>query len=324
MTARQRLDKLVVTGASSFIGAHLAKHFSNEGFDVVCTISGNLNNYGPLRRARIEAAFSAGCQVAEVDLGNPSNLRRFINSTKPDYWIHHAGWAQNYHSLEYDLAKGHAINIAPLDTLYPALKEIGCRGIILTGSSAEYGQSEKGASENDICEPQMPYGLSKLAQTLRAKQLASQYEMRTRVARVFIPFGVLDAPDKLLPSVISALQEQRPISLTPCTQQRDFVYVGDLVAGYRELVTDLSRDALFDIFNLCSGAPTSLKDFLLVIANLMSAPADLLVFGAKEMREGEALVTYGLTDKARKILGWEPKDLRLGVNAFLLETAGNH
>ncbi len=123
-----------------------------------------------------------------------------VDRCAPSLWIQHAGFARGYGSLDFDLDHGHLINVAPLTQLYSALRGSRC-GVIVTGSSAEYAAADSGNRESDACAPDTPYGLSKFAETLRARQLAAQHDVSTRVARLYIPFGARDNPQKLLVQV---------------------------------------------------------------------------------------------------------------------------
>jgi nucleoside-diphosphate-sugar epimerase len=315
-------DPIVVTGVSSFVGGHLATHFARAGFDVVGTTSRPPAAYEPLRRARLDAAAAAGAALAPLELTAPRAIEAFIRARRPAVWIHHAGWATNYARPDYDLDRAHAVNVAPLGALYACCRACGCRGVIVTGSSAEYGDSDFACTEADPCWPATAYGLSKLAETIRARQLALEHGLPTRVARVFVPYGPMDSPAKLLPSVVRSLRAGEPIDLSPCRQSRDFLHVRDLVGGYEALVGDLDRQVPFDLFNLSSGRATPLKELLLALADLLEADAALLRFGARDMRPGEAPVSYGANDKARAILRWAPRPLHEGLRDYLRETRG--
>ena len=308
---------IVVTGISSFIGAHLAIHFAACGHDVVGTVSGDVGTYESLRRSRAATATDAGVQLSTLDITDAQAVEDFIRTRRPSVWLHHAGWAKNYNRPDYDLARGEAVNVAPLRVIYPLLKECGCDGLIVTGSSAEYGESDAACTEDAPCRPETPYGQSKLAETIQAQQLAIEYELTTRVARVFIPYGPMDAPGKLLPSVIRSLQSSEPIDLSPCLQSRDFLYVRDLTRGYQALIEDLRRDELFDIFNICSGEARVLKNLLLELADRMGVDADLLQFGLRAMHQGEVPISYGSNSKAVSLLNWKPRPLGEGLDAYL-------
>ena len=90
-----------------------------------------------------------------------------------------------------------------------------------------------------------------------------------------------------------------------------------MVNGFVALLNDLNREPLFDIFNICSGNATMLKDLLLMIVSELGLSHDLLKFGARQMRAGEALVSHGSNKKAMRILGWKPGNLYNGISEYL-------
>jgi nucleoside-diphosphate-sugar epimerase len=311
--------KIILTGISSFIGVHLTKLFRQQGHDIVGIISRNINEYDGIRSQRLSIVKDIGVKILRLDITDHDAISSIIQKEKPEIWIHHAGWAESYGSMDYDIDKGHRVNVTPLKKLFSSLAEISCKGIILTGSSAEYSDSDSACKEDDACWPATPYGLSKLSETIRARQLSEQYNIRTRIARVFIPFGPLDAPQKLIPSVVQALKTKTSVDLSACEQRRDFIYVEDLVTGYEALLNDLDRNINFDVFNLCSGNATRLKDLLSELIMQAKGDSRLLNFGARPMREGETPVSYGSNDKARDVLGWVPRPLGVGLKSYLEE-----
>ncbi|MCI3926320.1 NAD(P)-dependent oxidoreductase [Paenibacillus sp. TRM 82003] len=314
------LRVVAVTGISSFIGYHVACRLAERGYAVIGTMSKALSNYEGLRRQRLDFAAAAGVRLAKLDITNAEETRRFIECEKPGVWVQHAGMATNYASLDYDLDAAHRVNVSPLATIYKALKQAGCRGVIVTGSGEEYSMLPSLCFEEDPCWPMTPYGMSKLSETVRAFQLSQQFELPTRVARVFIPYGPLDASGKLLPTVVSALREGRQVELSDCTQKRDFLHIDDLADGYVRMIDDLSvREALFDIFNLCGGEGVTLRKLLLETAQLMGADPALLSFGRLPMREGEAGLRAGSNEKAKALLQWKPRSLREGLAKYVRE-----
>lgn len=308
---------VVVTGVSSFIGVALARHFAGAGYRVVGTATRPAEQYDALRGARLRAVLQSGAELAAVDLCDPAALKAFIEQFRPAVWVHHAGWATNYGHLAYDLDRGHQINVSPLATLYVVLKAAGCRGVLVTGSSAEYSDSDAANREEDVCWPSMPYGLSKLAESVRARQLALEVGLPTRVARVYIPYGSLDAPGKVIPSVVDALRAGKPVELSPCEQSRDFLNVAELARGYAALLNDLQRPEPFDVFNLCSGRAVRLRELLLEVARQLKASPDLLLFGKRAMRPGEPPISFGDNGKAARVLGWTPQPLEEGLYDYL-------
>jgi len=176
----------------------------------------------------------------------------------------------------------------------------------------EYSDTNKPCQESDACLPDTPYGQSKLKESLTALEMADKFGIPTRIARLFIPFGPLDEPNKLIYYVLDRLRNEASVDLSPCKQKRDFIYIDDVVEAYCLLIKDLDRGGS-DIFNICSGQAISVEDVVNWIAEKVGASKSLLNFGARTMREGEQMTSYGSNDKAREILGWQPGEVQVGI-----------
>jgi nucleoside-diphosphate-sugar epimerase len=306
---------VVVTGVTSFVGLHLAQDHVRRQNRVVAVTSRPRAAYDGIRARRLKE-LDGKVEFAQVDLTDRAAVAALIEKTQPTLWLHHAGFADAYGSLDYDIAAGFAVNVVPLTHLYQSLAGGAC-GVVVTGSSAEYSSSDSANSEDDMCWPDTPYGIAKLAETLRARQLAERHGVPTRVARLYIPFGLMDNPEKLLAQVVDGLRAGQSIDLSPCSQRRDFLGISDLCAGYQALENDLPR-ALFDVFNICSGRAIELREFLLSIAARIKADPALLGFGKRTMRPGEAAVSFGANERAARLLGWRPAELAAAIDRDLL------
>ena len=314
------MKKIIITGVSSFIGYHLAQHFKKQGYLVIGTTTREVDTYLDIQKKRLNLLQEVNVRIITMDLTNIDQTASIISNNLPDYWIHHGGYAKNYGSFDYDLENGFVINTAPLYRIYPLLKNVGCKGIIITGTNAEYNDSDLPAKESDNCLPSTPYGLSKLSETIAACQLSEYYQMPTRIARVFIPFGIMDSSNKLIPYLIGQLNDDLPVDLSPCEQKRDFIYIKDLVAMYESLINDFSRQTC-DILNITSGNALKLKDFIIQILNKMNKPASLLNFDAKPMRRGEPYISYGSNERLIEILGYSYKfSMEEAINDYLNES----
>jgi nucleoside-diphosphate-sugar epimerase len=308
--------KVVISGVSSFVGCHLAKAFAVD-WDVTAVTSRQIEQYDGIRAKRL-GYIEDDVNFQTCDLTNAKAIEKLVEEIRPQLWIQHGGFAENYASPDYDLAKSLDVNVLALKPLYKALAKIGAC-IILTGSNAEYGPAKDTADrEDDACWPDTPYGLSKLAETIEARRLAQIYPVRTRVARLFIPVGELDAPGKLMDHVITNLKSNQIVDLSPCLQKRDFLSVNDIAEAYLKVAEDMHRCS-FDIFNICSGEARELKSLLLDICQLVDKSADLMNFGAFPMRAGEPMSSFGDNSKARKILNWEPSSLEGTLKALINE-----
>jgi len=303
---RIKKNKAVITGVSSFVGMHLARIFSDANWEVMAIITKPLNSYTGVRLKRLNVLRN-NVNFITGDILETNWLKKIVGAFQPNIWIHHVGYTENYSSQNYNLQKSLAINVLSLEPLYQQLMGGKC-GVIITGSSMEYSICDVANKENDTCWPKTSYGVSKLAQTIEARRLAVQYEVPTRVARLYIPVGTLDSHGKLIGSVMKALRQNKRVNLSACNQKRDFLGVNDIGDAYIKLAEDFPRKN-FDIFNICSGEAISLKDFLMLLCNITKTNKIFLDFGAQDMRVGEPLVSYGDNTKARLLLDWHPGSL---------------
>ena len=309
-------QKILVTGVSSFVGCHLARGFSRKSeWKVLPAGSKNPEDYETHRARRIEFGGKENNWTV-LNIKDEVGVKQFIHKFRPDIWVHHAGHATNYAGLSYDIIEGHDTNVAPVRYIFKNLAENGCRGVIVTGSSLEYSNTDKPCLESDSCLPDTPYGQSKLKETLTALEMSDQFGVPTRIARLFIPFGPLDDPNKLIYYVLERLKNRATVDLSPCRQKRDFIYIDDVVEAYCLLIKDLDRGGA-EIFNICSGQAISVEHVVNWITEGVGAQKSLLNFGARAMREGEQMISYGNNDKAREILGWKPGEVREGISKLI-------
>lgn len=306
----------IVTGTSSFVGAHLARAFADAGYAVTATHSRPRDAYDGIRAQRLDFA-AQGADLAQLDVTDEAAIGVIARRVRPTVWVHHAGHAADYASPDYDAAMGRTVNVQPLEAIFAAMTDTG-GGVIITGSSAEYPPSGDANHEDDSGQPETPYGLSKRAETERARALAARTGVPTRIGRLYIPFGILDHPAKLLAQVIAGLRAGTPVDLSPCTQRRDFIGVGDVTDAWLKMAQGLAQGG-FDIFNICAGEATELRALLLAVADALGADDRLLRFGARPMRPGEPPISFGDNTKARRMLGWTPRALDRALREDLIQ-----
>lgn len=299
---------IVITGVSSFVGRELALHFKSLGHEVFGTTSKNQNAYTGIQKIRLGNLIKNKISLHQLDLEKPSQIKSTIHKLKPDYWINHAAWTAQASSMDFNIEKAATSSVFALDTIFSTLKEIQCKGIIITGSNAEYPNQEGELNENIWGPPPSPYGLSKLATTMQANILSQYYSLPCFVMRLFNPIGKFDNPKKLIPSVITHFNQQKPIDLSACNQQRDFTAVSNVTSAYEAAISNIEAIGSFEIFNVCEGKPTILKELLLRFCEDNIALKELLNFNALNQRMNEPHINYGNNDKAVNLLNWYPVD----------------
>jgi nucleoside-diphosphate-sugar epimerase len=310
---------VIVTAVGNFIGYHVARQFAASGYRVIGSHHTPLSAMDPLRRARIAALRPTLAALVSLDITRADSVRALIAATRPCLWIHQAGLGANFASEDYDLAAANSINLLPLDPIFIGMGEIG-GAVLITGSGMEYGAIASPHAEAGECLPESPYGLSRLAATLRTRQLAYRYRVPTRVARLYTVFGELDRDDRLVTRLIRRLARGEAVGLAP-EVARDVCDVSDVALGYVRLAADVSHGSMFDIFNLSRGTPIPLVDLARLAARELGADDGLIFQDPSMLRVDEPPVMCGDSRKALARLSWTPRPLAEGL-ARLAKTEG--
>ena len=233
-------ERFVVTGASGFIGSHLATLIETQrpGATVL----------------RVTRTPPRAAGWLEAELHTTAGASRLLNETSPDFVIHCAGaGAGNDPDVLF------ASNVRPALSLLEAAATCAPDArIVLLGSAAEYGATAMRTprlKEDAPCEPLTPYGLSKLWQT-EAMAMWARRGVRALCARVFNVVGA-GMPSHLsigsFALQLAAMTRSgapavlRTGSLTP---RRDFLDIGDACRALLLLATSGSPGR---VYNVASG-----------------------------------------------------------------------
>jgi GDP-4-dehydro-6-deoxy-D-mannose reductase len=274
--------KALITGASGFTGKHLIVHLNSQDVE---TSSVRLR----------------GDQIAD-----PKVLAGVLEEMQPDYVFHLAGVASGESAEEFFRS-----NVLYAVTLLRALRHAGLndRPVLLVGSGAEYGQIGGGdlpITEDMECRPYNYYGMSKLMQTFIGLSAAETENCRVVVARPFNIIGT-EMPEHLaLASFALQIREikagKRPpvIEVGNLKSVRDFIDVEDVVYLYWALIQN--HNAYGEIFNLCTGVPTSMQTLLNRLIEISGTPIDVKI-DPKRCKSVDIPAHYGSNLKLHRLIG---------------------
>jgi nucleoside-diphosphate-sugar epimerase len=276
-----RGQRVLLTGATGFLGRWVARLLSELGADLHVTVRD--------RRvmASISEAYGLVATFHQVDLSQPGEAQRVCETLRPAVVFNLAGYgvdpterdplltAQLNHALPQELA----LAMAAIDT--PSWTG---RQLVHAGSALQYGPVEGPISEATASAPTTLYGQTKLAGA-DAIATACGVGLRAAEGRIFTAYGPGEHAPRLLPSLFRARHHTDPILLTAGVQQRDFIYVKDVAHALVGLA--LSTQSGFRSVNVATGTLSSVKDFVLAAAAALSLPIDRLKFGALPYRAEE-------------------------------------
>jgi nucleoside-diphosphate-sugar epimerase len=285
--------RLLVTGASGFVGARVTRLALDRGLAVTALV-------GPQSRLDRLAPVLDDVEVVRADVADERALGAAVRTIRPDATIHlaAAGAVVREDAMRLLLDTN---ALAPA-TLASALARVGCRRLVTVGSSSEYGTPEGPMDERLAALPDDPYGVAKLAGGLLARIAAREGGMESTHLRLFSVYGPGEDPVRLVASVVTALLAGRPMDLTPGNQVRDFVFVDDVADGLLRAIDAPALDGL--TCNLGSGEPVTVAQLCRTVADLTGADPALLRFGARPYRAGERFAWRAETTRAQLALGW--------------------
>ena len=161
-----------------------------------------------------------------------------------------------------------------------------------------------------------PYALSK-------RQFRDWLEFSSNnVAMINVAFDYLYGPngsqDSLVSYLIRGLLEKREVvELTLGYQYRDFLHVDDAVSGLMTVIERGKQTSGFQSYELGSGVPVRVRDFCSLVAKLSGNAATLLKYGALPYRENEVMEQVVNLENIRK-LGWIPEiSLEAGITHLI-------
>lgn len=290
--------RVLVTGATGFLGSHLTRHLLEAGHEpLALVVPGN-----DLRRL---SDIASDLRLIYGTLQGIAELRAELCTWRPQACIHLAWYTE---PGKYLHAKENIDSLQGSLSLLQELHACDCRYLIGIGTCAEYETRLGLLSESDKLSPETLYAASKLSFLLLGQQIAAQLGMQFAWGRIFYVYGPNEDPRRLVPSAILKLQKGQSFLASPGRQVRDYLHVEDVS---RALVTMLEKQAT-GVYNVCSSEPITIRELLNTIGQLIHHQ-DLIRLGALPYRDWEPMYICG--DNSRlKTLGWSPYfDLQAGL-----------
>lgn len=297
--------RVLVTGATGFLGSHLTRRLVDRGADVHAW-AGSSVHLGRL------ADLEPKLHVARVDLRDADGVATACRDALPDVVYHLAAYGVHSHQRDMDVA--FAVNVKGTFHLLSALRGTSCRRVVSTGTWAEYASQGRPLFETDPIAPASTYGTTKAMATLLALDMAAQEGLPLLVLRPFSVYGPGEETNKFVPAVIDACLRGESPRLTSCRQVRDYLHIDDLLDAY-ECAADVSLQRP-SVVNVASGQGITLRDMALAIVKEIGEIP--IQFGALPDRDREVWHVQASITKAETLLGWRPKrSLRDGIRATI-------
>ena len=302
---------VLVLGGAGYIGSHTALELIRAGEEVV--VADNLAT-GYRKAVPEKAKFYLG------DIHDKGFLDRLFENEKIDSVIHFAAYSLVGESVTNPL-KYYDNNLCGTKILLDSMVEHNIDKIVFSSTAATYGEPENiPILETDRTMPTNPYGETKLAMEKMFYWTSKAHNLRYVSLRYFNACGADSSGEigeahnpesHLIPLILQVPNGKREsISIygtdydTPDgTCVRDYIHVTDLAQAHILAVRYLREGNKSDIFNLGNGIGYSVKE---VIEMARKVTGHEIPAVNTPKRAGDPARLVASSEKARKILGWDP------------------
>lgn len=278
--------KVLVTGATGFIGHYVIRQLLERQVEVVATSTSS-------EKARQKPWFSQ-VQFVEHDIHTITSEDLFAKFHRPDVMIHLAwGGLMNFKD------EAHAADILPLHKKF--LENIiahGLKDLMVTGTCLEYGMVEGELSEDMEPEPTIAYPIAKNQLRLFLNALQKQHPFRLKWMRLFYLYGEGQSPKSILSQLQRAIDNNEPVfNMSLGEQERDYLPVSDVA---RNIILFALQQEITGIVNCCSGEPITIKQLVADFLN-RTGQSIALNLGYYPYTDYEPMRFWGSTARLRSL-----------------------
>ena len=315
------MNRILVTGATGFIGSHLAELCVEQGFEVVAFDRYNPNNHwGWLEKSK----YKDDMNIILGDVRDYDSVSKAIEGCNGV--LHLAALIGIPYSYNSPLAYIRT-NIEGTYNVLEAAKNLNLDQILITSTSETYGTAQyTPIDENHPLVGQSPYSATKIAADQLAISYYKSFDLPVKVVRPFNTYGPRQSARAVIPTIISQIiDKKKSIKLGSLSPTRDLSYVADTCNAFIDIY---KSDSLFgEVTNIGMNSEISIGDLTDLIANLMNV--DITIESSEErIRPENSEVERLVCDNSKliKYTSWKPKyTLEKGLTEVIewMENPGN-
>jgi nucleoside-diphosphate-sugar epimerase len=274
--------RVLVTGATGFLGSHVCAALLAEGAEVHAL-------------ARSTERAPRGTRAHAADLTRRDAARDALRSIRPALVVHAAGLVTASPSIEL-VREALAHDCVAAVELFLAALEAGCARIVHVGSCEELTEPRGWLA------PASPYAAAKLSARAHAEMLRRAHDAPISCVLPFTIYGPGQAPEKLVPSIALALARGERPRLRSAARVLDLVHVEDVAAG---VLAALAAPVLPEPVELGTGRGVAVAELARELARAAGRP-ELEPLTEAPDRPREASAVLADCGPARRLLEWEP------------------
>lgn len=319
------MKKILVTGGCGYIGSHTIVDLIQNGFEVIS--ADNNSRSSELVLKGVEMITGIRVKNYKVDLCiYDDTFAVFQENPDISGIIHFAAFKSVEESVEKPLLYFEN-NLNSLINILKCADEFNIPHFVFSSSCTVYGNPDHiPVTEESQQKPaESPYGATKQMGEQIVQEAVTRYDISAVLLRYFNPVGAhpssiigelpIGKPTNLVPAITQTAIGKLPVMQVWGTDYltkdgsciRDYIHVCDIAHAHTlalNYLLDNKRNNKCTVFNLGSGIGYSVLE---VIAEFERATGTKLNYRKGPRRSGDVIAIYANNDKAREVLGWQPR-----------------
>lgn len=319
------MAKILVTGGCGFIGSHTIVDLIENGYEVVCVDDNSRSSATVLEG--VEKITGKEVKLYKVDLCNfDETFAIFQENADIAGIIHFAAFKAVGESVEKPLLY-YENNLASLINLLKCVQEFNTPWFVFSSSCTVYGNPEESLVTEETPEKsaESPYGATKQMGERIVMDFQRNASTQCILLRYFNPVGAhpstligelpIGRPQNLVPAITQTAIGKLPKMIVHGNDYptrdgsciRDYVHVSDIAHAHTLSIRYLQEhknDSGCEVFNLGTGLGVTVLEAIVAFEKVSGKK---LNYEIGPRRPGDVVAIYANNDKARKLLGWEPK-----------------
>jgi len=295
--------KILVTGATGFIGSHLVEELVNKGAQVRILVryrsDGKIGNLEKMPKEILGKL--------EIYRGDLKNFDAVKKAAKDVDIIFHLGAIISIPFSYADPREIVDVNVIGTLNILRAGQEHNSKKIVITSTSEVYGTAiYTPIDEKHPLQAQSPYSASKISADKLAESFFRTYNLPITIVRPFNTYGPRQSMRAVIPTIIYQALTKEKIDIGSLDPKRDFTFVKDIVKGF--IKSAESEDNIGEVINIGSGKAISVKELVEKIGKILGKNL-ITETNEKKVRPENSEVGLLLCNnlKAKRLINWEPE-----------------
>jgi UDP-glucose 4-epimerase len=281
--------RVLVTGASGFIGLPVVRHLEQQGQTVLA-----------LSRTGTYESSGSSVKWLKADLSSTETYQNAVQDFDPEAVVHLA-W-QGIPDFSFETSRNNLNQSLKLLSFVIGMDS--CKKILVSGSCWETNISKGECMEATQGEPKDHFTWAKHVLYSWLNMMCKQKDIQLLWMRIFYVYGPRQRKESLIPSILTKLKNGQLPDLQTPNNANDFVYIDDVAEAFSKATSFCDKSG---IYNLGTGVSTPVLEVCRIAEKIVLNTNVLTQEMENKFKNTTCDVDFWADSfQSKKYLGWQP------------------